>query len=149
VFFLDEGRLGEAAATFEQALAMLRPLPRHLAGNQVSVDSPEFAEGVILANYAEVLRLRGEFDKAFENYERAIQLLGIALGPDHPETLMSAFNLGVAQAGAGRLDAALQNVRRATDSWEQALGAEHPRMMEARTALSPSVITQNRPLKIT
>jgi serine/threonine-protein kinase len=49
---------------------------------------------------------------------------------------MSALNLGLAQAGAGRLDAALQNVRRATDSWEQGLGAEHPRMMEARTALS-------------
>jgi tetratricopeptide (TPR) repeat protein len=57
----------------------------------------------------------GNYAKAEPLYQQALSIYEKVLGPDHPDTAMSTYNLGVITLHKGKRDEALALLREAVD----------------------------------
>lgn len=73
---------------------------------------------------------RGPSDRRFTEgsrlVERALELRRSHLGPDHPETLAAALNLGVARTKSGDIDRSIEILTDTLERSERVLGEGHP-----------------------
>jgi tetratricopeptide (TPR) repeat protein len=73
-----------------------------------------------------VLRDQGKYEAAEEMHQRALELKERVLGPEHPSTLTSMYNLAGVLRDQGKYEAAEEMHRRALELCERVLGPEHP-----------------------
>ena len=72
----------------------------------------------------------GEYDKALEWYQRALEGREQALGKDHPSTLSTVNNMAIVFQSMGEYDKALGWYQRALEGKEKALGKDHPSTLD-------------------
>jgi len=73
---------------------------------------------------------------AIRQFERALELLRIKLGPDDPDTLTSRNNLAMAYLAAGRTAEAINLNEGTLKLRESHLGPDHPATLESRNNLA-------------
>ena len=76
-------------------------------------------------NLGTVYRNTGEFAKAKEYYERALEIRKEQLGPNHVKVAASYNNLGVVCRSMGYLEKSKEYHRQAVDIRNQILGPNH------------------------
>jgi tetratricopeptide (TPR) repeat protein len=103
----DQGRLEEAMAYFQRALA--------IDEGAFGSDHPTVANR--LNNLGSVLRDQGRLEEAMAYFRRALVIDERALGPDHPSSAITLNNLAAvySQAGTGDHDANLREAIRLFD----------------------------------
>jgi tetratricopeptide (TPR) repeat protein len=111
------GRLDEALATLDEALALDAELPG------------VHPRRALFHRYrGNALYRQGKYPAAQAEYARSVELAEASLGAEHPEVANSISNLGEAQRIQGHLDLAEQNFARALTVWEQSLGPDSPKL---------------------
>ena len=78
----------------------------------------------------------GRYEEAIPLFEQALATCRSTLGGDHPDTLMVAGNLGVAQVAAGQRRKGLKLIASNLASRVRVLGEDHPDTLTARNALA-------------
>lgn len=111
----DEGKLAEAKATVEEAIAIAE---KELGPTHVKV-------AVFLGHLAIVHKGMGELSRARALLERAIRIEEQALGPEHPQVGGSLNNLGNILLTQGNDAEAIEVLERAIRIAEQAKGVDH------------------------
>ncbi|MEM1180405.1 MAG: tetratricopeptide repeat protein [Acidobacteriota bacterium] len=91
---------------------------------------------------AETLREWGQFDRAAEAQELALNRRREVVGPDHPLTLVSLRNRGNLFRKMGRTEEAEADLRSAAESLRQILGTEDPATLDALTDLAMQKLAQ-------
>jgi tetratricopeptide (TPR) repeat protein len=71
-------------------------------------------------------RRQGEYGKALEWYQRALDGREKTLGKDHPDTLRAVHDIGTVFSNQGEHGKALEWYQRALDGREKTLGKDHP-----------------------
>jgi tetratricopeptide (TPR) repeat protein len=84
----------------------------------------------------ETYRYLGELPLAIRQHERAVELRRTKLGPDHPSTLESRFNLATAYHAAGRTAEAITLHEATLKLFESKLGPDHPETLQSRNNLA-------------
>lgn len=69
-------------------------------------------------------------------FREAFRLQEKVLGPDHPDTLLTANSLAIGLTRLGRLEEAEEVALPALQGKEKALGSEHPWTLEAANTLA-------------
>ena len=77
-------------------------------------------------NIATVFQHKGEYDKALNWYQRALDGKEMALGMDHPCTLRTVNNMATVFQNQREYDKTLEWYQRALDGREKTLGMGHP-----------------------
>jgi tetratricopeptide (TPR) repeat protein len=90
------------------------------------------------------LRLLGRLDTATALLERALVLDETHLGPDHPETLASRYNLACAWERAGRLADAVGLHEQVVIDTRRVLGPDHPATLASLCALATAYRSAGR-----
>ncbi|KAN0072345.1 hypothetical protein V8E54_009274 [Elaphomyces granulatus] len=83
-----------------------------------------------LYNLGNIYVSQGKLDEAEKMYQRALQGMEKALGPDHTSTLDTVHNLGILYKSQGKLDEAEKMYQRALQGYEKALGPDHTSTLE-------------------
>ena len=120
------GRLGDAMAVFESALA-----DREL---NLGADHPDTLTTRL--NMAHSYQAAGHGDEAIGMYEQALADCERALGPLHADTLAARASLAGAYQSAGQMKNAVAAWERSLADRERALGPDHPDTLAARAALA-------------
>lgn len=94
---------------------------------------PSLEEARSLHEQGAALYQAGKYREALPLQQRAVQLYEQALGPEHPETIVSLNNLAEMHRTLGEYAQALPLYLRALEAREKTLGAEHP---DTATSLS-------------
>ncbi|QKW05142.1 tetratricopeptide repeat protein [Streptomyces sp. NA04227] len=128
---------GRKAGTAGDRGAVTPALTRHwvAAGREPSERVPRQAPPAgAEALRTEALRAaeEGRWTEACELHRKVMAERGRALGPDHPETLTSRYEVGYALARVGRDTQALQEYEQVAAARERVLGALHPETLGAR-----------------
>jgi tetratricopeptide (TPR) repeat protein len=69
-------------------------------------------------------------------YERALAIQEKVLGPEHPDTAVSLWWLGIQAARSGDIEQAQQQLQRALSIFEAKLGREHPHTQALRRSMA-------------
>ncbi len=69
---------------------------------------------------------KGDYEKAIEYYQKALEIEESKLGRDHPDTALSYINLGTAYSNEGDYGKAIENYQKALEITESKLGKDHP-----------------------
>ena len=120
------GRLGDATADLERAVALLTELagPDHpITGRALSV----------LARCASAL---GHYDQALDLDRRALAISERSLGPDHPEVGLAVFGIGSVLVDLNRPAEALAYHRRALRILEARFSASDPQVAMVHYSMS-------------
>jgi serine/threonine protein kinase len=88
-------------------------------------DRPE-VEASIRHTLGMTANFMGEYQRALEEFERALALRQSALGPDHPDTLMTMGQRGWTYYRLGRLGDAVKTLEETLERREATLGHTHP-----------------------
>ncbi len=96
-------------------------------------------------NLAELYKETGRYDDAEPLYVRALDLREQSLGPDHPRTLISTFNLGDLYVASDDLGKAEDYIASARDGFRRVLGDEHPYSLLATVTLTELLLDLERP----
>ena len=80
-----------------------------------------------MSNLAAVYAARGDLKAAERMYRQSLAMEEKVIGPDHPDTALTALNLGVLLSREGRLTEAAVLCERALRSFEASLAPDHPR----------------------
>jgi serine/threonine-protein kinase len=123
------GKLAEAKATFERALALREKV--------FGPDHPDVANS--LNNLGLVLHEMGDYEKAVATHERALALREKVLGEGHPDVAMSLNNLGIVRSETGAFAQATAVHERALAIREKTLGPDHPDVAQTLDNLSQVV----------
>jgi len=87
----------------------------------------EFAEATRLFNQAGVyLKERARYSEAGPLHQRAVELWGKALGPEHPKVATGLNNVAELYRAQGKYTEAEPLYQRTLELWEKALGTQHP-----------------------
>ncbi|MCA9716998.1 MAG: tetratricopeptide repeat protein [Myxococcales bacterium] len=86
------------------------------------------AEGDLLASIGTLHESRGEYDKALDFQQRALQLRARSYGDEHPKVAESLSDLGALLTRLERYDEALASLQRALEIRRAAFGEQHPRV---------------------
>jgi tetratricopeptide (TPR) repeat protein len=78
------------------------------------------------SNLGNLLAKQGKYREAENELREVIALKEKVLGPRHPETLSSCYNLALDLARAGKLRDAMPFARRAAEGAREVLGNDHP-----------------------
>jgi tetratricopeptide (TPR) repeat protein len=78
------------------------------------------------SNLGNLLAKQGKYREAENELREVIALKEKVLGPKHPETLTSYYNLALDLARAGRIRDAIPFARKAVEGARAILGDEHP-----------------------
>ncbi len=116
VVLQEQGRLPEARARLEQALAIREQIlgPEHPTTMNAR------------AELANIRVLEGDVAGGRADLERALVAYERAFGPDHPDVALVLNNLGNLDGTAGELEAARGRFARAIEIRERAYGMDHP-----------------------
>lgn len=93
-------------------------------------------ESAIRNTAASELFEAGRYEEAIPLFEQALATCRVTLGGEHPDTLMVAGNLGVAQVAAGQRRKGLKVITNNLASRVRVLGEDHPDTLTARNALA-------------
>jgi serine/threonine protein kinase/tetratricopeptide (TPR) repeat protein len=115
----QHGGLGKDA-TIRDALQAAKP------GITTSFSDRPEVEASIRHTLGMTSYFMGEYQRALEEFERALALRQSALGPDHPDTLMTMGQRGWTYYRLGRLGDAVQTLEETLERRETALGHSHP-----------------------
>jgi tetratricopeptide (TPR) repeat protein len=96
-------------------------------------------------NLATAYLSAGRLADALPLLESTLKGQKAALGPDHPDTLITVGNVAIAHRNAGRLDDALPFFVEALKGQEAALGRDHPDTMMSRNDLAVTYEELKRP----
>ncbi|TGZ77195.1 hypothetical protein EX30DRAFT_374832 [Ascodesmis nigricans] len=112
-------------STCSQLLPHTTTLLQHIQESDI-----EFGEIMVLqGSVAAAFDIMGEYDKALEWYQRALDGCEKMLGKDHPSTLATldtVNNMAIVFESQGAYDKALEWYQRALDGKEKTLGKDHP-----------------------
>lgn len=128
------GKLDEAAASFDKTLAMQRQATGEM--------NPAYA--VVLNNQAHLLIDQGKPEAAIENLRRSLQIRRQTLGTNHPQTATALFNLAHVQIKIGDFAAAERNGLEALQIAEASYKPGHPRIGKAHQALADLYLKTNQ-----
>jgi eukaryotic-like serine/threonine-protein kinase len=119
--YMDQGKPTEARPHIERGLAL----------REKSGEPPELSEVATSLSVLAMLEARqGHHDRSFQLHQRAYQVLGEALGPEHPDVVRLMLNDGAGLSQQGRLDEALALFQRGLDLTRR---GEGPRSVLAAT----------------
>jgi len=110
------GRLEEAAALYERALAVFR--------RKLGEQSTEVA--LNLSSLATLRQQQGRADEAGQLFARALPLQERLYGRGHPEVAMTLHNMAYHEREEGRLARSASLYGRALRSFQRTLGPRHP-----------------------
>lgn len=116
VVLQEQGRLPEARARLEQALAIREQI---LGSEHPTTMNARVELANIRVQEGDVAGGRADLERALAAYERAF-------GPDHPDVALVLNNLGNLDGTAGELEAARRRFARAIEIRERAYGVDHP-----------------------
>ena len=85
---------------------------------------------------ANVFQNKGQYDKALEWYQRALDGSEKVLGKDHPGTLGTVQNMATVFQNKGEYDKALEWYQHALNGQEKALGRGHPTTVNTANAMA-------------
>ncbi|KAK6529389.1 hypothetical protein TWF281_008565 [Arthrobotrys megalospora] len=97
-----------------------------VSGEERAPDQELLSVSDIVHNIASILRLKGDYYKAMQWYERALINRETTLGKDHPSTLFTVHNIATLLGSQGRYYEAMQWYNRALIGQEKVLGTDHP-----------------------
>ena len=75
---------------------------------------------------ANVYNKQGEYEKALEWYEKGLEIQLKTLGPNHPSTAATYFNLGALYANMKDYKTSLENLELALAIYLKSFGPHHP-----------------------
>ena len=78
---------------------------------------------------------QGKYDKAIEQYERALKIKENAFGVDHINTASTIMNLGITFEQIGNLVLATTHLKRGYNIFLSSLGPQHPNTIKAKRIL--------------
>ncbi len=109
----------------------LETLRENLFGRTVQAIDSQFAEqplvqAQLLQTIADTLFALGLLEEATDPQERALSIRRMALGDEHPDTLVSINNMGILLRGQGKLPEAEPYHREALETSRRTLGEEAP-----------------------
>jgi tetratricopeptide (TPR) repeat protein len=134
-----QGRLEEAAALYERALAVFR---RKLGRVNAEV-------ALNLSSLAALRQEQGRVIEAERLYDQAVPLQEKVFGRGHPEVALTLHNLAHLERERGNLTRALALYTRAWRSFDRVLGARHPHTRLAasnlRVVKAEHAATRKRP----
>lgn len=116
IALMDLGRYAEAAASFEQALAI----------DERTLPPDDEAIGHDLVNLAAAYQAQARFLDAEPPARRALAIYEKAYGPDSPDVANSLGSLALLAQATGRFGEAERLYQRALAILEKAAGSEHP-----------------------
>jgi serine/threonine protein kinase/tetratricopeptide (TPR) repeat protein len=128
----DTGRLDEARACFERALAIME--------RTLGPDHPDVS--AVLNNLGAVLWSTGKLDAARPYLARSLALDEATFGPDHPRVAISLLNLGGLDNAAGDAAHGRALLERALAIQRRALGPDAPELAMALHNLGGVVAAQ-------
>lgn len=128
----DQGDYPAAQALHERALAL-----RESQG-AAAVD------GSTLVNLARTLAARGEIGRAREHVLRAIDIIEVRYGPQHPTVARTLTHLGSIEFEAGEYAAAKGRYERALAIQEASLGPRHPEVAFSLNNVANTLVTERR-----
>jgi serine/threonine protein kinase len=97
-------------------------------------------EAAVQLSIGQALAGVGEFERAGEHIQRALEVRRANLGPDHPDTLKAMESVGLTYMHAGKLDLALPLLEKAFTLRKARLGAEHPDTIESMHGLGAAYV---------
>lgn len=130
----EQGRIDEAVAIIERALAALESGPTH--------DS-EAALG-IKNNLAQAYARMGRAAEATELQRRVVAGMNTTLGPEHPDTLGATVNLAAMLMDTGEVAEGQGLLAQAAADWARAHGRDHPGTLLARHVLGTRLFDMGR-----
>jgi tetratricopeptide (TPR) repeat protein/tRNA A-37 threonylcarbamoyl transferase component Bud32 len=101
-------------------------------------------KGKLLDALGTTYRGLGLYDKAVSLHTKARTVLETALGPDHPDTLQSRYNLAIAYDDAGRTAEAIALHEATLKLREAKLGEDHPDALSSRHNLATAYYAAGR-----
>jgi serine/threonine protein kinase len=122
----QDGRRVKVADVLDRASGRL---DQEFAGSQAT-------KGALLQALGRTYRGLGLFDQAVSLHTRARAVREAALGPDHPDTLKSRYDLAGAYRDAGRLPEAIALHEATLKLRESKLGPDHPDTLQSRNNLA-------------
>jgi eukaryotic-like serine/threonine-protein kinase len=128
-----EGNAAEARKHYLIQLATLQRIPTHRAYPS------------LLSNLGGLESIVGNYDKAREYHQAALEVRRRQLGPDHPAVATSLYNLGDVFAEIGDIGQALSLHRQALAIREKRLGSEHPSYALSLAAIGEDLRRSGRP----
>ena len=75
---------------------------------------------------------QGDLDRAMEHYHKALAIYEKALGPEHPNTLGTVFNMGALRFDSGDKAAAKALFARAAEGYAKCYGPAHSETLQAQ-----------------
>jgi tetratricopeptide (TPR) repeat protein len=93
-------------------------------------------------NYASVLHAVGRYEEALAEHRVCARERAAALGPDHPDTATSHYNIAVVSSALERSADAEAEARTALRSFRAAYGADHRMVFASQTLLGQSLLDQ-------
>ncbi|KAI9858058.1 MAG: hypothetical protein M1813_007870 [Trichoglossum hirsutum] len=133
-FYDNQGRLAEAEAMYERALA----------GYEKALGPDHTSTLYAVNNLGNLYSSQGRLTEAEAMYERALAGFEKALGPDHTSTLRTVGGLGDLYKSQGRLVGAEAMCERALAGYEKALGPDHTSTLNAVNNLGNLYSSQGR-----
>ncbi|MEA1936503.1 MAG: tetratricopeptide repeat protein [Patescibacteria group bacterium] len=79
-----------------------------------------------LNDYALILRILGEYDKAIKYYEKALEVYLKTTGENHPNTANTYNNLGIVYDSKSDYDKAIEYYKKALEIYLKTIGENHP-----------------------
>jgi tetratricopeptide (TPR) repeat protein len=148
---LASQRLTESEAVSRRLVAMFGRTVPTLDGRQLKVvDLLDQATRDLDAEFSGASKIKGEllhtlggtyfglglYDRAGELLSRALSVRQATLGPDHPDTLLSMYDLAVIYMKSGRSNEALPIFEEALKLRKARLGPDHPDTLESMFGLA-------------
>ncbi|MEZ4452721.1 MAG: serine/threonine-protein kinase [Nannocystaceae bacterium] len=130
VAYQETGRLADARATFERALARLT--------EAYGEDHPNVA--ATIENLGTVYFEEGDRDAAAANYRAALTIRRRVLPDGHPRIAISMINLASVELERGSVDVAMGLARGALTILREALGERHKSVAFARSVLADALL---------
>jgi tetratricopeptide (TPR) repeat protein len=96
-----------------------------------ATDALPWLQGTALHNYANALGDAGRLDESLAARERAVAILSVELGDDHPLTGALRYSYGADLQEVGRLDEAQAAFERTIAGYRRRLGPDHPWLVKA------------------
>ena len=99
-----------------------------LSASEHTEGNPEFLRNsaTLLNNLGGVYEAQGEYEKALENYRKALSIKERVLGKNHPATAATYNNMGGVYRAKGEYEKALEYYGKALEIFERVLGKDHP-----------------------
>lgn len=87
---------------------------------------------------------KGEFERAVDYFEQAIEISERVTGPDHPNTAITLYNLASLYLQIGRKEEGRALLERTYSIFERSLGPDHPDLVMAITGLASVDLAQGK-----